>query len=227
MMGVASNILKEERVFAIGISFFLSVNPKPIVNTDIRDSGYVWNNLNDSIDKMPKYLEYYTTCCNNSSKGDNSNVNNISLSSLTNNKYPLDLISEDKYCMCCEISSTIPGASAASASSVKFQGSTNINTINRKLKSAKLSKSLNHNKEVKVKKMEVGAGANIKQSIFDDPEPLEFWRKEPEAIICINYCDEESTKKILDSGKIDMEGDPESFLKDIPKGNKKLTLKEN
>ena len=41
--------------------------------------------------------------------------------------------------------------------------------------------------KVEIKKLEVGAGAKINQSIHDDPEPLDFWREEPEAIICINY----------------------------------------
>ena len=78
--------------------------------------------------------------------------------------------------------------------------------------------SFNMAREVKVDKMEVSAGANIDQVVGNDPEPLDFWRKEPEAIICINYIDEESATKIIKAGRTKC-GHKEGFLKEVTVGN--------
>jgi hypothetical protein len=72
---------------------------------------------------------------------------------------------------------------------------------------------------IKVSKLEVSAGANIRQSVGNDPEPLDFWRKEPEAMITINYCSEEECVKIINSGRVKKNGHKEGFLKNIPIGN--------
>jgi hypothetical protein len=74
-------------------------------------------------------------------------------------------------------------------------------------------------KTVKVDKMEVSAGANIKQAVGDDPEPLDFWRKDPEAIICVNYASEEACEQIIKAGRTKKSGHKEGFLKEVPVGN--------
>lgn len=70
---------------------------------------------------------------------------------------------------------------------------------------------------VSVKKLEIGAGARVDQEIHDDPNGLDFWQAEPEGLIIINYCSEEEARKIIAAGKIDLSGDKEGFLKNIPK----------
>lgn len=53
-----------------------------------------------------------------------------------------------------------------------------------------------------VKKLEVGAGALVSQRVYDDPKNLKkYWEETPAGMIYINYCDEETLKKILDGGK--------------------------
>ena len=74
-------------------------------------------------------------------------------------------------------------------------------------------------KEVKTRQLEVGAGANISQITYDDPEPLDFWRTDPESIICINYCAEIDTESIIKAGRVKLDGHPEGFLNNIPVGN--------
>ena len=65
-------------------------------------------------------------------------------------------------------------------------------------------------KESEGKKLEVGAGAKIDQKIFADPQNLDFWEQEPAGFIYINYCDEETVKKIIAAGK--REESTEGFL---------------
>lgn len=73
---------------------------------------------------------------------------------------------------------------------------------------------------VQVKNLEVGAGEKIDQCVFDDPNDLDFYRKDPEAVIVINYCPEEDARKIIAAGKKDIVGSKEGFLQSIPTGNK-------
>ena len=82
--------------------------------------------------------------------------------------------------------------------------------------SSTFSRGVKRAEEVDTQKLEVGAGAKINQNIYDDPNDLDFWKEEAEGVICINYCSEEDVEKILEAGKISLEGHSEGFLKDIP-----------
>jgi hypothetical protein len=73
--------------------------------------------------------------------------------------------------------------------------------------------------EQPIKKLEVGAGAKVKQKIYDDPNELDFWREKPEAVLVINYCPENLAKQIISAGEKDVDGSKEGFLKDVPAGN--------
>lgn len=55
--------------------------------------------------------------------------------------------------------------------------------------------------ESEMKKLEITAGARIKQRIFQDPEEPEFWQKEPAGFIYINYVDLATAEKIMAAGK--------------------------
>jgi len=69
------------------------------------------------------------------------------------------------------------------------------------------------------KKLEVGAGARIDQQVYPDPEALDFWRDEPEAVIYLNYADEATVQAILGSPHVDLTAGGEGFLKDVPVGD--------
>ena len=77
----------------------------------------------------------------------------------------------------------------------------------------------NYTRSIETEKVEVGAGENINQMVYDDSETLDFWRTEPESIICINYCIESDFDKIVSGDKINIKGNKEGFLKSIPVGN--------
>lgn len=220
--GVAANIIKEDRVFAVGISFFLSVNPKPVIQQPTRSrighiNNSVWSNPPHTLYKTlssnggatkgaTKGVVTYDSVCINDS--DNFTVNTSSLGGGT---------TSSAYC------APIAGAAGAGAAysdttNCYASNSSNMSQGGQHLNRAG-GRSGGYMRSVNVAKVEVGAGANIDQQVHDDPEPLEFWRKEPESLILINYCLEKDATKIIRAGKISLEGHKESFLEGLPVGN--------
>lgn len=64
--------------------------------------------------------------------------------------------------------------------------------------------------------IEIGAGAKIKQSVYECPEDLDFWVDKPSGMICINYCPSSLVAKIISKGdKYKKDG----FMENIPVGN--------
>jgi len=212
MRGVASNVIGKDRVYAIGLSFFLSKEKKPeIMTTTYRSRSPQWfSHVNTNVTITPDMLKdlqvgdvsdfstysYYLY--------DSTNLYN-STKSLSNNTS-----GQKGMIKCSEIDKSIKKGKRetkgikAMACLDSMRGSSLGSSIVR---------------EVKTKNLEVGAGAKINQSIYDDPESLDFWHDEPEAITCINYCTEKEAKEIIEQGKVDVEGNEEGFLKDIPVGN--------
>lgn len=155
--GVAAQILGAERVFAIGIAFFESKEPKPAPVRRMRGS----------YNGGPEYF------CS------------AGLETL---------------------GSTMPtgflGCSDKKLSARKSYGA------GRQLGARGLSRSLDSaveavksDVEQNQKRLEIGAGAKIHQTINPDPEGLDFWKPEPSGMIYINYCDVATAEKILAAGK--------------------------
>jgi hypothetical protein len=220
--GVAANIIKEERVFAIGISFFLSVNPKPFKKQpSCRRSLGIYNQCATKGGSLGGYSG------GSASSAIYAQPNFFAPTTTTNTK---DDMFENKFnrkCfVTCDTIADFPAAAAAAAAaeaSTEYSGSFACSSHKTdKIKSFNAGNLKQCSvQSVNVKKVEVGAGANVRQMIHEDPEPLDFWRKEPESVILINYALEESCLEIISKGKISLEGHKESFLKDIPVGNEK------
>ena len=68
-------------------------------------------------------------------------------------------------------------------------------------------------------KLEVAAGARIKQQVYEDTSDLSFWRSEPEGVIYAHYVTEEAAQAILDAGKRDYTAGGEGFLAGLRVGN--------
>lgn len=214
MKGVASNIIGKDRVFAIGISFFLSKEKKPVMLNHVLRGSWTTTTDNSSAKNYPLGLFK-----GEGSSGDAYDANVFYTSTADS----------------MEIGGPVPttGAAAAAAAVVvgdsleSAMGSTKglIQTSSLSKSSSKsFSRSIKGDRRtsstpVQTKKLEVGAGANIQQQIYNDPENLEFWHDEPEGIICINYCTEADARKIIEGGEVNLEGHEEGFLKDIPVGN--------
>jgi hypothetical protein len=156
--GVASNIIGEDRVYSIGISFFLSKDKKPEKisssylrgQVDFCEMMGIKNSSNWGNDFSARSL-----CCTSDWNSINSNDNN-----------PQEL-------------------------------------------------TYGFRKSINVEKMEIGAGQKIDQNIGDDPNKLDFWRNESEAIIVINYCLEEEAIKILEVKK-EQQVKQDGWLENIP-----------
>jgi hypothetical protein len=71
---------------------------------------------------------------------------------------------------------------------------------------------------IAVKSMEIAAGAKINQRVWDDPNNLDAYMDKPEGIIVVNYCSEEEAEAIIAAGMVDVEGSREGFLTGLPVG---------
>lgn len=191
--GVANNIIGKDRVYAIGLSFFLSKKSKkelyPQISQDIYSKTQISNYLHLSHIQSNKIFKgaggasaggEYIKCLSNTLSNDNN---------IDNNSYTAICYS----------------ASASSVSSVSY--------YNNSLSIETQPRSIN------CKNLEIGAGAKINQTIYDDPNDLTFWKDQPESIICINYCLESDCKNIILKGKVNFETKKESFLSEIQVGN--------
>jgi len=177
--GVASNLIGKDRVFAIGISFFLSKEKK-------KKDLYTYPN-NDSYKhfktkkKRIRYKNFNIT---------NSTPTYDSSSSSASDSYDIYAAHTDCLNLCKDFPYDNKNVSNTNIYSVQTKG------------------------------LEVGAGAQINQSVHDDIELLDFWRDDPEAIICINYALEGDVEKIVSQGRVELENHQEGFLQGIPVGNK-------
>lgn len=184
--GVANAIIGEERVFALGISFFLSQQPRPqeprTLGRGIASAG------------MMNYCG-----------GIETKMMDMSLD---------DCGGDISYTASASMSKSLCSDSGAKGLT---KGSSGLMSRSRSFGSS-LS-SLMHAPVPQVKKLEVAAGAKIDQRIYDDPNGLEFWQKEPEGLVVINYCTEEDARRIIEAGKVDVKGSPEGFLTNVPVGN--------
>lgn len=187
MRGVASHIIGSKRVYAIGISYFLSKNPKPvqekITEQILNNNHYYSSPCHTPIDWTTPLIkstgdpmfDYSSTCGINNSTWPIGGGETIGTSICSNNICRSQVKSE----------ATVNGTYA----------------------------------DIKTKGVEIAAGASIRQQVYDDMEPLDFWRDKPEALMCINYCLEDEAIKIIKQGKISKQGHPQGFLKEVPVGN--------
>lgn len=193
LKGVAANIIGENRVFAIGLSFFLSKEKKPEIppprqsriNYGQMSGGMLLNDapLEDLCGPVLDFCEYAW-------------VNDNYSSSTSNGGLP-------------------PQAAT-------FAGMAPPPVVDRSRErrlTSVLYRTFSAVAPMAVKKVEVGAGARIKQAVYDDPESLDFWRNEPQALIYINYALEADVEAILAQGEIDLDGSKEGFLEGIPAAN--------
>lgn len=283
MKGVASNIIGSDRVYAIGVSFFLSKSPKPepkvtqyspLLTTTYGNHTVKCGGIGKMLSKggggfgkdvskgmtsdwtstaQPHASANWdgNTKCGKSKSSNDSTVVMDWMECGTRGLYSLDTktnvdgsavfgrISEaaepepepdsitenqinfmniDKKCYITENQlksvRSRPSKSSKAKQAVQYDCA-KINILSEKESRAKRPEMYT---KIQTKNMEVGAGAKINQNLYDDPEPLDFWRDEPESILCINYCLEDECVKILKQGKVDVEGHSQGFLKDVPVG---------
>ena len=189
--GVAAQLIGNERVFAIAVSYYLSKKEKPTPPAmDIRPG------LSDS-DFVHPWKKY-------------SNTGPIWISQ------PNDVIYEDGGKLDLDY-----GTYCSSASDLSERRIVNRSMLRSSdgLKGKIMAQAANFaaEPELEPEKLEIAAGARITQQIYDDPEDLSFWREKPDGTLYICYCTEADAKRILGAGK--RAEKQEGFLSEIKVGN--------
>lgn len=233
MKGVASNVIGKDRVFAIGISFFLSKEPKPIMEQPLATRGTVWPSASKSSSggtySTPTFFspihtplkwnsgkprirsgcsslgtKSYMTCYSSTGDSESSSVN--STDKVFTTHHALDLSEPVK-------------AHAACASEdidvVVESPDLIMGAYDRK---AYVYDKHSSAKKISAKKVEVGAGEQIKQAVYDDPEPLDYWRTTPSSIVLINYALEEDCGRIVKAGRVELKDIKNGWLNKVPVG---------
>lgn len=68
------------------------------------------------------------------------------------------------------------------------------------------------------KDVSVGAGAKINQGLVADPEPLDSWKSEPDAVMVVYFIFQDDFDKLKSRGMRDLSGKKEGMLSGIPVG---------
>jgi ribosomal protein L32 len=225
MKGVASSIIGKDRVYAIGISFFLSKERKPEQATA---TTFPHNYSNQPLNSFIQYVQpqFYSPICTpvnwqiRSAPG--VSIDEIDNSYNTNTCKSSESSSETFYSEDSERSFTTSNRSRiGNKLKTNSEFKSKLAEVQDQLSKTKNDPNLQivTHFVLNVEKLEVGAGANINQVVADDPESLDFWKSEPESILIVNYCNEEDCIKILQGGKVSLKGHKEGFLKEVVVGN--------
>ena len=206
MRGVASQIIGEERVFAIGIAYYLSKNKKPYMlqRHEKRDDFYmefVGSGVG-ATQTQPMFFSPLRTSSNWVLSKNQPHF--LSLSDLglriSCNSNP-DVIDSQYDSTVYQLSQELTEIEKVEFQALEDNG-VNIERFYTLNSSQKLEGEIVKTESVTpVKKLEIGAGALIKQRIYDDPKMISYWEEKPAGMIYINYCDEETKKKIIGGGR--------------------------
>lgn len=252
MKGVASNIIGKDRVYAIGIKFYLSKTPKAVQEiTEPRGMFHIsqspahtpinWQIPTKGFTSKKRSSKGGGSSAGGSSAGsDNTYVYTSSAGTISGGSgwqnrigdYQQPITQNQLETVKHQLTSTANDPILQITCSHTFDTETTVYDLSKPLPEGLVIESPDlimgdfHRKtfttptrEVKVAQLEVGAGARINQKIYDDPEPLSYWRDEAESIIVINYGLEEDIQKILDAGKRNKKIKQEGFLQGMPVGN--------
>lgn len=251
--GVASHIIGDDRVFAIGVSFFISKKKKDIPyrlggvlrSSPIKGGDILFGSIKKKSNSHRKQVGgssllsplhttvYSQISCHARGKIMASSASSEvadpavqdaiqHLSETTNDPKPQffsPIHTPIDWKVPCEdgnwrsLSLIKNGSEAQDAIKIMSEADNDPNPITTTHHAMSVMES------VETKNMEVGAGACIGQEIYDDPESLDFWKEDPEAILCINYCLEEECMEILKQGKKNKHNKAKGFLEEIPVGN--------
>lgn len=192
--GVAHQIIGDDKVYAIGVVFYLSKKPKPRPKRATRRS-FLCGGLGGSYGAMTKGITA-------SSMGANYNSDDLTLLSA-------DVSHVGSKLSCTTDMSEVPESYLVSMDCGGLESMDDYGAMEASL-SAGLSapsiddialESVKADVEETQKRLEIGAGAKINQIIGRDVNNLDYWRDEPAGFIYINYCDVETAEKIIAAGK--------------------------
>jgi hypothetical protein len=210
MKGIASQIIGKDRVFAIGIAFYISKEAKPVLP---RATGMLRHSFMPPNDSL-----YGGTQCMDYTVGGNNVLYTSSGGEVNSQDWAeghADIPIPPKFFspMHTPRSWDTKGVTSeivSEPSEEDFRESLKSNDdimVTASIDSSPVE-------EVKpVKNLEIGAGALINQEIYSDPKGIDYWEPEPAGMIYINYCDKDTCDNILKSGK--REEKKEGFLQNL------------
>jgi len=232
--GVAANVIGKDRVFAIGIAFYLSKEKKPQpANAQYsgRSIGIASGLYSTNLGNFAQGYKSKSVCDDNKSlhqfaSGEaNLDMFDIAKGGVVNDTQNTSIPSVESVNFVAPNNPAITTDALVENQEAYTETSfvdpnsfdPNPNTPIPKKKKGSPVRSRNV-ATVKIQKnLEVGAGASINQEILPDPQDIDFWQEEPVGMIYINYCSEEDAAKIIAAGK--REETKEGFLSGIPTGN--------
>lgn len=195
MRGVAEQIIGEDRVWAIGIAFYLSKEPKP--PTPPRSRIMRTTGMGKIGASMPSQaLDYMAQSFGASNDTLSHSAEAQAMSSLRSALYTPGT---DNLARNLSQGVGLPGGHGLRSASLPEPPSV---------------------PQVEVEKLEIGAGAKIRQELCRlDPNDPSYYKDEPEGLIYINYCSKSDFDKIMSAGTVDRTKNGEGFLSNLKTGN--------
>lgn len=215
--GVAAQLIGVDRVFAIGAAFFLSKEPKPpeVSRGDLMGSGLGWGAVPGATDTVWK-----------TSLGDSASgvfLNSTASGGGVEHAYHMTAS------YCAEDASkgmrliSTKGAIGAKGAkgdvgSRKFSaGPTYAAAASAMVPNTEVLRSLKMLSMADAATLEIGAGAEIDQTLYKDTVGLEFWQPKCAGVVAISYAPADIIKMIFEAGEV---AEPEGFLEKLEVGNK-------
>jgi hypothetical protein len=210
--GVAAQLIGEERVFAIGIAFYLSKEPKKIPDPVTLTRGVM-----PIVGCSPKY--------GGSGYGGSNGYIGIKGAKGNPNFYtPFStVVSNSATPWMDELICSASVAPIAAPDSIKYSVQM-VDIVNDPLLTLVTHHDFDSDcvesvEPIETTKLEISAGAKIHQSVHTDIEKLNYWQKEPVGVIYINYVPVEDAEKIIEAGRRDMTGKGEGFMQGLKVGS--------
>lgn len=207
LKGVASQTIGSDRVFAIGIAFYLSKEAKPVKSKTVRGRSVDYGPYTKCASSKPTFFSplhtpqnYNTGSIGTANIGYANSGNNFECQSgpsassgedVDSIDLGLSLSSEDDTTEC-----FVASAGLIPSSALNVNSSVPPSDVVEEIVSPADVVPV-----VPTKKLEVGAGALINQKIYSDTKDMDYWDEKPAGMIYINYCDAETLKNILAKGR--------------------------
>jgi hypothetical protein len=192
--GVATQLIGDDKVYAIGFAFYLSKEPKP---------------------KQPQRVLRSMT------KGMTNTKGSVSLQQCASGDGNLDINyptgQEEDYWIPVGPEGPSSGFKLKDTNDfIELTPTSNADYCGEEMGFADCEAELHDDESTK--KLEVGAGAKIAQEIGIDPKDIDYWSEEPIGLIYVNYVPLKECNRILNEGKREDKAD--GFMNNLNVGNK-------
>jgi hypothetical protein len=191
--GVAAQLIGVNRVFSIGVSFFLSKEPKPVQAERLRSMSFGSGGLISA--EVPPVSKGIAWIGHGSSAVLNAYASQDSQCLDSVATYSASVSSKESRLLSAKGTRGAKGASGPHGHETRLISTSPV---------------------VPVERLEISAGAEISQQLYKDPSDLGFWQSEPFGTVVVNYAPQESIDQIIAAG---VTPSSEGFLDQLDTGN--------